>query len=99
MPDELSEDSVTRLYALITRYTVITGLPDIESYRKIIGDKPGRCIFRGCTEPIAWEDRKGENFLCEGHYNLIKQWLADARKGLIPGKHTAIFSRDPGRSS
>lgn len=95
----MTEDPVTRLHALITQYTVITGLPDIGSYRKIKGDKPGRCIFRGCTEPIAWEDSRGENFLCEGHYLLIKQWVDEARKGLIPGKHAAIFSQDPGQSS
>ena len=94
----MPEDPVTRLHALITRYTVITGLPDIGSYRKITGDKPGHCMFRGCSEPIAWEDRGGQNFLCEGHYILIKQWIEEARKGLIPGDQAAIFSQDPGHS-
>jgi hypothetical protein len=93
----MSEDSIARLHALITRYTVISGLPDIGLYRRITGNKPGRCIFRGCSEPIAWEDSRGQNFLCEGHYILMKQWIEEARKGLIPGRHAAIFSQDPGK--
>jgi hypothetical protein len=92
----MPEDPVTRLHALFARYTVIKGLPDIGSYSKITGKKPGTCIFRGCTEKIVWEDSRGENFLCEGHYILVKQWIDEARKGLIPGKHSAIFLQDPG---
>ena len=95
----MSEDSITRLHALITRYTVISGVPDIGSYRRITGNKQGRCIFRGCSEPIAWEDSRGKNFLCEGHYILMAQWIEEARKGLIPGKHAAIFSQDPREES
>ena len=91
----MSEDSITRLHTLIMRYTVISWVPDIASYRRITGNKQGRCIFRGCSEPIVWEDRRGENFLCEGHYILMKQWIEEARKGLIPGRHAAIFSQDP----
>ena len=91
----MSEDSITRLHALITRYTVISGVPDIGSYRRITGTKQGRCIFRGCSEPIAGEDSRGKNFLCEGHYIMMTQWTEEARKGLIPGRHAAIFSEDP----
>ncbi|MDD1707980.1 MAG: hypothetical protein LUQ33_02250 [Methanoregulaceae archaeon] len=91
----MSEDPIARLDDLITRYTVITGLPDIGSYRRISGTKPGRCIFRGCTEPIAWEDRRGQNYLCEGHYLLVLQWTEEARRGLTPVRPAAIFSKDP----
>jgi hypothetical protein len=95
----MSEDPISRLQTLITRYTVISRVPDIGSYRKIIGDKPGRCIFRGCNEPIAWEDRRGENFLCKGHYILMTQWIEEARKGLISGRTAAYFSQDPREDS
>ena len=95
----MSEDFITRLHALITRYTVISGVPAIGSYRRITGNTQGRCIFRGCSEPIAWEDSRGKNFLCEGHYILMTQWIEEARKGLIPGKHAAIFSQDPREES
>jgi hypothetical protein len=95
----MSEDPTARLHDLITRYTVITGLPAIGSYRRISGAKPGHCIFRGCSEPIAWEDGRGQNYLCEGHYLLVKQWTEEARKGLIPGQPAAIFSKDPEKHS
>jgi hypothetical protein len=91
----MSEDSIIRLHALITRYTVIPGVPDIGSYRRITGNKQGHCTFRGCSEPIAWEDTRGEKFLCEGHSILMLQWIMEARKGVIPARHAAIFSQDP----
>lgn len=92
----MSEDPMTRLHALIAQYTVISTVPDIASYRRIPTMKPGHCIFKGCNEPIAWEDSRSGNFLCEGHYNLVKQWIEEARKGLIPGRRSAVFSQDPG---
>lgn len=91
----MTEDPINRLHDLVRRYTTASVLPDIGSYRPITGQKPGQCIFRGCTEPIAWEDARGGNFLCEGHYLVMKQWFADARKGLMPGSAAALFSQDP----
>jgi hypothetical protein len=93
----MTEDSITRLHALIRRYTIVSVLPDTGSYRKITGNKTGRCIFRGCSEPIVWEDSRGGNFLCEGHYILVRQWIEEARKGLLPGTPAAVFSQDPGQ--
>jgi hypothetical protein len=81
MPDNPLE----RLKALIEKYTVISFIPDIDRYRRITVSKEGRCIFRGCTEPIAWEDARGGTFLCEGHYQVIRRWIEDARRGLLPG--------------
>ena len=40
-------------------------------------------MFRGCTEPIAWEDAGGGNFLCEGHYLTVRKWIDEARTGLL----------------
>ncbi|HUK38384.1 MAG TPA: hypothetical protein VLV30_04635 [Methanomicrobiales archaeon] len=81
----MPENSLEHLKQLIARYTVITFIPDIDRYRRITTPKQGRCIFRGCPEPIAWEDARGENFLCEGHYQTMKGWIEDARLGLLPG--------------
>jgi len=81
------------LKALIGRYTVITSIPDIDRYRRITLPKEGRCIFRGCPEPIAWEDARGGNFLCEGHYQVMRRWIEEARRGLLPGgQGSAIFT-------
>jgi len=85
------DDPLSHLKSLIEKYTTISFIPDIEHYQRIERDEPGRCIFRGCTEPIAWEDARGENFLCEGHYQTMKQWIEDARMGLISGQGSALF--------
>ena len=77
----MKKDPFSHLRSLIGKYTVISFIPDTEHYRRIEGDKPGRCIFRGCTEPVAWEDARGGNFLCEGQYQTMKQWIEDARGG------------------
>ena len=88
----MTESPVEHLKALIERYTVITVIPDIDRYRRITTPKEGHCIFRGCTEPIAWEDASGGNFLCEGHYRTMRTWIEEARNGLLPGGHPgALF--------
>jgi len=90
----MPENPLEHLKALIQKYTVLTAVPDIDRYRRITGRREGRCSFRGCTEPIAWEDARGGNFLCEGHYQVMREWIEDARKGLLPGGRTgAVFSR------
>ena len=81
----MTRDPLGHLKALIEKYTVITNIPDIDHYRRIMAQKPGQCIFRGCREPIAWEDPRGRNFLCEGHFKAMQQWVLDARRGLMPG--------------
>ncbi|HVN66292.1 MAG TPA: hypothetical protein VMT31_06740 [Methanomicrobiales archaeon] len=89
----MPEGPLEHLKALIARYTVLATIPDIDRYRRITTRKEGRCVFRGCTEPIAWEDAWGGNFLCEGHYLVMREWMEDARKGLIPGgRLSPIFS-------
>ncbi len=89
----MPENPVGHLQALIGRYTILTTIPDIDRYRRITTPKPGRCVFRGCTEPIAWEDAQGGNFLCEGHYLTMKRWIEEARRGLLPGERPGpIFS-------
>jgi hypothetical protein len=87
----MRNDSPGSLKALIEKYTVITFVPDIDHYRRITVPKPGRCIFRGCQEPIAWEDVRGKNFLCENHFRVMQRWILEARKGLIPGWESASF--------
>ena len=97
----MPEGAVDQLKSLILKYTTITFVPDIDHYRRIATPKPGRCIFRGCSEPIAWEDAQGRYFLCEGHYRIMKEWIEDARRGLLPGEHPSpLFTRggnDAGR--
>jgi hypothetical protein len=84
-------DPVSHLRALITRYTVISFVPDIDNYRRLTGRRDGSCIFRGCTEPVAWEDARGSNLLCEGHYLMMKRWIEEARMGLVSGDQSALF--------
>ena len=95
----MPESPLEHLKALIVQYTVLTTIPDIDRYRLITSPKQGRCVFRGCTEPIAWEDAHVGNFLCEGHYEVMRQWIVDARKGLLPGGQVShVFSeRGEGR--
>jgi hypothetical protein len=42
-------------------------------------------MFRGCTEPIAWEDATGANYLCQGHYLTLVSWVNEARSGYLSG--------------
>jgi hypothetical protein len=85
--------SLDQLKALITQYTVLTTIPDIDRYRRITTPREGRCVFRGCTEPIAREDARGGNFLCDGHYQVMREWIEDARKGLLAGEQVSpLFS-------
>lgn len=84
-------DPISHLRALIEKYTVISFIPDINRYRSLSGQKNGTCIFRGCTEAIAWEDARGGNFLCQGHYIIMNRWIEEARKGLISGDLSAVF--------
>jgi len=79
----MQKDPFSLLKDLIEKYTAISFIPAIEHYRRKDGEKSGRCIFRDAREPIAREDARGGNFLCEGHYLTMKQWIEDARKGLI----------------
>ncbi|MDD1667177.1 MAG: hypothetical protein LUO96_01790 [Methanomicrobiales archaeon] len=89
----MPENPLDHLKALIAEYTVLTSIPDIERYRRITIPKDGRCSFRGCTEPIAWEDARGGNFLCEGHYQVMRRWIEEARRGLLPGgRPDPVFS-------
>ena len=87
----VSPDPLSRLKAFITRYTVISFVPDIDNYRRLTGRRDGSCIFRGCTEPVAWEDARGSNLLCEGHYQTMKWWIEEARIGLVAGDQSALF--------
>jgi hypothetical protein len=79
----MNQDPLGQLKALIEKYTEISFIPDIDHYRRITGPKPGRYIFKGCTEPIAWEDARERNFLCEGHFRVMLQWIQEARMDLI----------------
>jgi hypothetical protein len=90
-------DPMTQLKTLIEKYTVITFIPAIKNYRRISLPKAGSCIFRGCTEPIAWEDARGGNFLCEGHFRTMNLWIDEARRRLTGGERSALF--DGGLSS
>jgi hypothetical protein len=78
-----SKDPLERLKNRILKYTGRSTVPDIARYRRIRGVKGGRCIFTGCTEPIAWEDAQGGNFLCEGHYLTVRRWVEEARSGYL----------------
>jgi len=91
----VSTDSLSRLKVLITRYTVISFVPDIDNYRRLTMRRDGSCIFRGCTEPVAWEDARGSNLLCEGHYLMMKRWIEEARMGLVAGDQSALFRSEP----
>ena len=89
----MTGDPLARLNELLTTYTDIQHNPDIDRYRSILPGTTGACIFRGCTEPIAWEDARGGNFLCEGHSLIVKRWICEARRGLVGGRRSAVFSR------
>ena len=79
-PPTKATDPQEILLELIKRYTILTSVPDIERYRRITTPREGHCVFRGCPEPIAWEDANGTNFLCEGHYRTIVQWVEETRR-------------------
>ena len=78
-----AKDPFERLKNRILKYTGRSTVPDIARYRRIQGVKGGQCIFIGCTEPIAWEDAQGGNFLCEGHYLTVRRWVEEARSGYL----------------
>ncbi len=69
---------------LVRYYTDLPGVPNIDGFRRIKYQKHGRCAFRGCSEPIAWEDDEGKYFLCDGHYREIREWIESARAGHLP---------------
>ena len=79
----MAEHSLERLHQLLDRYTEFMSVPDIDRYRRIETPRSGRCMFRGCTEPIAWEDARSGDFLCEGHYLTVKKWVNEARTDLL----------------
>lgn len=87
----MNTDPMLHLKNLIRHYTVISFVPDIDQYRRIQGMKNGNCIFRGCTEPIVWEDPEGKNFLCEGHFQIMKWWIYEARKAHFTRKSSPLF--------
>jgi hypothetical protein len=87
----MTADPLFHLKDLIHKYTILSSVPDIARYRKITGPKSGNCLFRGCTEPVVWEDSRGEHFLCEGHYPIIVQWISEAQLGLISGRSSSLF--------
>ena len=78
-----AKDPLEQLREHIRKYTGRDTVPDIARYRRIRSRKEGRCIFIGCTEPIAWEDAQGGNFLCEGHYLTVRRWVEEARSGYL----------------
>lgn len=81
LPPSTTKDPYRRLKELVERYTTLITVPNLEEYRRITTKKEGSCVFRGCTEPIAWENAQGGNFLCEGHFQTMKLWIEEARKG------------------
>jgi hypothetical protein len=89
----VKKDPIGNLKELVLNYTEVVFIPDVDHYRPVTGKKSGHCIFRGCTEPIAWEDAKGGNFLCEGHFRIMKQWVQEAREALVSG-HNEKNRRD-----
>lgn len=91
----MTADPLSHLADLIHQYTILGSVPDMARYRRINGQKSGNCLFRGCTEPLAWEDARGEFSLCEGHYRIMVQWITEAQKGLISGSSSPLF-REPG---
>lgn len=90
---DMKDDPISHLDKLIRHYTVISFIPDIDHYHRIQGIKSGTCIFRGCTEPIAWEDPQAKNFLCEGHFQIMKRWMDEARKALVTGQSSPFFEK------
>lgn len=90
----MQPNPIARLDDLIRKYTIFDRVPDIGQYRRITGEVKGSCSFRGCTEPIAWEGAGGGGFLCEGHYDMLKTWITEARRGLMGGPSSALFSTD-----
>jgi hypothetical protein len=88
-------DPLSHLNDLIHQYTILSSIPDMARYRRITGPKAGNCLFRGCTEPVVWEDTRGEHFLCEGHYRIMVKWITEAQKALISGRSSSLF-REPG---
>lgn len=48
-------------------------IPDHKEYRQITTQKIGRCIVKGCSNPMVWEDRLGLNYLCDHHFQMIKK--------------------------
>lgn len=85
---------MNQLHRLLRKYTVFPSLPDIARYRRITGTPSGTCAFIGCTEPVAWEDPQGKYYLCEGHYDVMVQWITEANRALIQGGSSALF-REP----
>jgi hypothetical protein len=79
----MTDDVYAQVRQMMLQYTGRAIVPDIQHYRRITTAKNGKCIFIGCTDPIAWEDTAGTNFLCEGHYRTVRKWVEDARIRLI----------------
>jgi hypothetical protein len=79
----MTGDVNAQVRQMMLQYTGRATVPDIQHYRRITTARKGKCIFIGCTDPIAWEDSAGTNYLCEGHYRTVRMWVEDARKRLI----------------
>lgn len=83
LPPTTALDPYERLMELIHRYTMFTTLPELDRFRRIVSSDYGHCAFKGCTEPVVWEDSRGRFYLCEGHYRTLKSWIEEARKGYL----------------
>jgi hypothetical protein len=81
----MKSDPSEQLKRQLDRYTWFSSIPDIGSYHRLKVPMEGRCMFRGCTEPIAWEDAAEANYLCEGHYLTLARWVQEARSGYLSG--------------
>lgn len=56
-------------------------IPDLVQYRRITTPKTGRCIFKGCTRPMIWEDANGYNYLCDEHYTGLRALIERTGEG------------------
>lgn len=87
-------DPMSQLRHLIQKYTIFPVVPDIARFRRTPGTGNGMCAFIGCTEPVRWQDPRGEYFLCEGHYEVMAGWITEVNRALISGSTSVLF-RDP----
>jgi len=84
---EKSPETAQDVFASLKRYLDLGGIryvPDIEHYHRINGQKVGRCIFCGCMEAKMWEDLSEMNYLCDTHFQYIKEQVEKAKRGGVP---------------
>lgn len=78
---KISDDSDL---AQFLKFAGLSCLPRIPLYHKMTPDerrKYGRCIVAGCESPKMYCDHKGEQFLCEPHYLLLKHRFFPDQEG------------------